>query len=347
MRQRAQGGPEGRGAIVDILQKFLVHGVDHRAGPGADDRVAAEGRTVAARAHARGGFFAGDDRADGQPAAQALGQRDDIGFEVVIFAREELAGAADAGLHFVNDEQDIARGAEIGDPVHIVGLQRHDAALALHKLHHDGAGAPVARGGGQGVEVPGRDIGEVRREGAEVVVEHLLPGGGQRGERAAVERVDERDDLAAAFAVFVGAVLARAFDRALIGLGAGIAEKHPVQPGALAQPPRQPPAGGGIVQVGGVLHKARLLGDGLEPGRVGEAERIDADAGGEIEIGPAVCVAGDKALAAFDDNGAAGVGVHDVLLVPVDDFFAVHGISPFIRRGGCVSGKTACRNRGR
>ncbi len=44
-------------------------------------------------------------RADRQAAAEALGQGDDVGLDAVGLVGEPVAGAADAGLHLVEDQQ--------------------------------------------------------------------------------------------------------------------------------------------------------------------------------------------------------------------------------------------------
>ena len=59
---------------------------------------------------------------------------------------------------------------------------------------------------------------KISREGAEVVVEHVLAGGGQGRQCAAMEGVDQRDDLIPALSIRIYAVFAGALDRALVGL---------------------------------------------------------------------------------------------------------------------------------
>ena len=97
---------------------------------------------------------------------------------------------------------------------------------------------------GQGVDVAGLDVLEALVEGAEVVVEHALPGGGQGSNGAAMEAVDQRDDVVAVSTVFVEAVLAGGLDGALVGLCARVAEEHPALSGALAELFGQLAAGG-------------------------------------------------------------------------------------------------------
>ena len=61
----------------------------------------------------------GDDRADRDAATEPLGQRDDVRDDAVPGVREPGAGAPDAALHLVQDEQramlrsDLARRGEV------------------------------------------------------------------------------------------------------------------------------------------------------------------------------------------------------------------------------------------
>ena len=114
--------------------------------------------------------------------------------------------------------------AERRDPGDVVRVQRDDAALALHQLHHDGAGVLVG-GLFQRGKVARGHVVKISREGAEVVVEHVLAGGGQGRQCAAMEGVDQRDDLIPALAIGIYAVFAGALDRALVGLGARVGKE--------------------------------------------------------------------------------------------------------------------------
>ena len=168
---------------------------------------------------------------------------------------------------------------------------------------------------------PRRDVLEALVEGAEVVVEHLLPGGGQGGKGAAMEAVDQRDDVVAVLAVMVYAVLAGGLDSALVGFGAGVAKEHLTHAGALAQLFRQLAAGRGIVEVGGVLQLVCLLGHGFCPCKVAVAKAVYPDAAGEVQILLSLRTLGVQPVALFQHDGAAVIGVQDVLVVPLDDFF--------------------------
>ena len=52
-------------------------------------------------------LFAQQARADGQAAAQALGRGHNVGRDAELLIGVQRAGAAVAGLHLVDDEQDV------------------------------------------------------------------------------------------------------------------------------------------------------------------------------------------------------------------------------------------------
>ena len=236
---------------------------------------------------------------------------------------QEGAGAAYAGLHFVHDEHKVFFVAQSAHGLHILRVQRHHAALALNELHHHGAGVAVYQLP-QRFNIARRDVLEALVEGAEVVVEHLLPGGGQGGKGAAMEAVDQRDDVVAVLAVMIHAVLAGGLDSALVGFGAGVAEEHLTHAGALAQLFGQLAAGRGIVEVGGVLQLVCLLGHGFCPCKVAVAKAVYPDAAGEVQILLSLRALGVQPVPFFQHDGAAVIGVQDVLVVPLDDFFRIH-----------------------
>ena len=89
---------------------------------------------MAAGSHTGSDFLIHQDSADRQAAAQALGQRDDVGLKVVVLAAQEGAGAAHAGLHLIHDEDEVLFVAEGADRLHILGVQCHNTALALYQF---------------------------------------------------------------------------------------------------------------------------------------------------------------------------------------------------------------------
>ena len=139
-----------------------------------------------------------------------------------------------------------------------------------------------------------------------------------------MEAVDQRDNVVAVFAVMVHAVLAGGLDGALVGFSAGVAEENLAHAGALAQLFRQLAAGCGIVEVGGVLQFVCLLGHGFCPCKVAVAKAVHPDAAGEVQILLSLRALGIQPVPFFQHDGVAVIGVQDVLVVPLDDFFRIH-----------------------
>ena len=240
-----------------------------------------------------------------------------------MLAAQEGAGAAHAGLHLVHDEHKVFFVAELAHGLHVVRVQRHHTALALNEFQHHGAGGAIHQLL-QRFDIACRSIQEALVEGAEVVVEHLLTGGGQGGDGAAVEAVHQRDDRGAVLAVVVHAVLARGLNGTLVGLGTGVAKEHLAHAGALAQLFGQLAAGRGVVKVRGMLQLVGLLGNGLGPVQITVAKAVHANAAGKIQILLALGACGAQAVAFFQHNRVAVIGVQDVFAVPLDDFFRIH-----------------------
>ena len=103
-------------------------------------------------------------------------------------------------------------------------------------------------------------------------------------------------------------IFARHLDRAFDRLGAGILEEHRVGKARRAQPVGQPLAFRNAVQIGDVPELLRLLGQRRDQMRMRVAERIDGDAGGEIEIALAVSREQPSALAPLESEVDARIG---------------------------------------
>ena len=89
---------------------------------------------------AGGDLGRGQQRRAGDAAAQALGQRHDVGLDAEVLIGEPLARAAAAGLHFVEDQQQArARRPICRSPCKKAGGRNADAAFALDRLDQDRA----------------------------------------------------------------------------------------------------------------------------------------------------------------------------------------------------------------
>ena len=85
----------------------------------------------------------GETGADRKAAAERLGDRHDVGRHAGMLIGEQLAGAAHAALHFVEDQQQAVLVAELAQAR--AGSVRHDAhaAFALHRLDQDRGRSPA------------------------------------------------------------------------------------------------------------------------------------------------------------------------------------------------------------
>ena len=149
-----------------------------------------------------------------EAAADALGDRHDVGRDARPFIGEELAGAADAALHFVEDQEQAVLVAEFAQPLQRLRREAADAALALHGLEQDrrGLGSDQLLGG---VDVVEGDLVEAVDLGAETFEIFRLAAGRDRRQRAAVEGAFEGDGAEALRMAVDIVIAARRLDGAL------------------------------------------------------------------------------------------------------------------------------------
>ena len=194
------------------------HHVQHRIGGGAGERVAAEGGAVGAGGEVPGHVLAGQHRAHGEAAGDALGRAHHVRLDARPLVGEQLARASHAGLHFVHAEQ-VAQE---------VGGRRAYAALALDGFHED-AGGLEADGVAHGVHVVERHLVEALDPRPETGQVFRVPRRRQHGQRATVEGALEGDDPVALAAPGFVHGPADHLHHALVRLGARVAEKDAVR----------------------------------------------------------------------------------------------------------------------
>ena len=127
-------------SVRDVVEEPVA--LDHRDGRepgGRRDRVPAErGAVLAATEQRRGPLAVGDERADGEPAAEPLRHGHRVGHDAAADVRELVgepgAGPAHAGLHLVEDQQRAVLGRELAGERQVAGRERPDAGLALDRL---------------------------------------------------------------------------------------------------------------------------------------------------------------------------------------------------------------------
>ncbi len=117
----------------------------------------------------------------------------------------------------------------------------------------------------------------------------------------------ERDDAVLRVAEVLAGVGAGEFERALDGFGAAGGVEDAFKAGQFAE---------ALGEFAGVLVRILrremdegrgLIGHGGDHTRVGVAERVDAEAGHEVQVAIAGCVPEVDAVAALHDDGVAGV----------------------------------------
>ena len=255
----------------------------------------------------------GPHRAHRDAVAERLGHGHDVGLGPGVLVAEPPTGSSQSGLDLVQYQQDAALVAYLAHCLQVAVAGRHDAALALHRLQQHRAHRGVERGH-EGVDVVEGHVTEAVGHGREGLMLLGLAGGGQRGQRAAVERsVGGHHRVAAP-----PGVLASQLEGGLHRLRAGVLEQDPARFGVAAGPgPDQPveclhDLGRRLVgeQVGGVDQRRRLGGDGLGHRRVGVAQPGDGQAAQEVEVAPAAVVPQLGSLAPHEGHRRGPVVVH-------------------------------------
>ncbi len=263
-----------------------------------------------AEGHALGRLLRRQQRADREAAAQALGGADHVGLDAGPFMGEQLAGAAHAALHFVEEQQQPVFVAHRAQAAQVFDVAGAHAAFALHRFDQDRRRL-VGDGVAQHVEIAERHVIEARHRRVEALQVLLVAGCGQRAQRAAVEGLSAADDAEAVRIAGDVVILAHQLDAAFHRLGAGIAEEHRIGEGMLDQPFGQTLAFGNAEQVGDVPELLRLRLERRHQMRVGMAQRGHRDAAAEVEI--ASPVAGEEigSLAAIERDIPSVVGRHN------------------------------------
>ena len=144
------GGADGIGALDELL---LLDHVQHRQGGGAGDRRAGIGAAEPARLGGVDHRGTADHGREREAAGQRFGDGDHVGLHAGMLDAEHPAGAAEAGLHLVDDQQDAMAVAERAQAFEQFGGGGDEAAFALHRFQHDGGDA---RGLDVGAEQPSR-----------------------------------------------------------------------------------------------------------------------------------------------------------------------------------------------
>ena len=313
---------KGQDAVAQVLALFayfhqklaVTDSIEHDVCCGADNRRTAEGGRVRARRQDVAASIRRHDSADRHAAAKTLCHSDNVRLDVVLLEGKQAADTADTSLHLVDDEQHVLLAAELLYLLDELAVKRQDTALTLNQLHHDGAGH-IVRLCAYRLDVVGNRVIKALGKREEIVVETLLTGGFQRSDRAAVERIDERQHLEAALTVLIERILARQLDGALIRLRARVGKEYlAAQMRLFDQLLGNLNHRLGGEQVGNVHQLVRLLVDCLDDGRIGIAHAVYADAGSEVDVLLALNIPQGRALAVIQRDREPAVGVHYIFV---------------------------------
>ena len=198
--------------------------------------------------------------------------------------------------------------AQVAQETHELLGQRTHAALALHRLHQNGGGF-LGHGRLHGLPVAERHLVEAFHLGTETLEILGLAAGGDGRQRAAVKGAFHGDDAVALGLSVDMEVAPRGLDRAFQRLGAGIGEEHLVGEGRPGQTLGEPGLARNFVDIGQVPQFVGLVLQRFDKVRMGVAERIDGDAGREIEIAFAGGGLQPHAMAALEHDRNAVVCV--------------------------------------
>ena len=178
-RRQAGGQPLARGRRPGPGRPRASITCEHGAGRGGGQGLAAEGRGVVAGHEGVGHVGPGPAGADGHAVAEGLGHGDDVGPHAEVLEAEPLAGAAEAGLHLVDDEQQRrARrrgGARPAKYSGVAGLTPPSPCTGSSSTAPTTVGSMAAV---QGVEVVPGHVAEALGQGLERLVLLGLAGGG-------------------------------------------------------------------------------------------------------------------------------------------------------------------------
>ena len=288
--------------------------LDHRESGPAGKGIAPEGAGVFASPEEVGGGLHRQ-RSDRDAAAEALGEGEGVRFDAEPLVAPPAPAAAHPHLHLIEDQQNGAFIAELAQPLEEGRIAGVHAAFALegfeqHRRHPRALGFTLGQQGLEGGGVVVGEVAEALHHRLEVLVIFRLAGGAHSRQGAAVEAGFGGEDHGALDAAHHVPMLAGQLDCGLVGLGAGIAEEHPVGAAALADRPGQGLLLGDAVQVGHVLEGAQLVAEIAPQHPVAMAEGAHGDAGDAVEVATALVVPHPKPFPPHQGEGKARVGVH-------------------------------------
>src|SRR5208283_4245275 len=129
-----------------LAEGLFQHVLDVGERRGTRNRIASEGGEVIARLKGRSDFVAGGEGRERESVGNTFGRDQDVRLDAEVLDGEHFAGAAEAGLHFIADEEDAVAVENLFYLAEVVGRRNDNASLAHHGL---GDERPHVAGGGE------------------------------------------------------------------------------------------------------------------------------------------------------------------------------------------------------
>jgi len=237
--------------------------------------------------------------------------------------RQEDARPAHAGLHLIDDQQAAHLIGQLADGRQVTGRRDVDAPLALDGLHENG-GRLRAHRFGERVDVPKRHVHETGRQRLQLGVELRLPGGGQRRQGAAVERLQSADDLVALLLQDAPGIEAGQLDRPFISLRTAVGEENLHAAGQFGQLGGQLHLRDVVIDIGTVHQLGRLPADGFHHARVAVADPVDGDAGEKVQVLLAILIPNPSPAGSLAHQRHAAIGLYHVLSIQTHNLLGIH-----------------------
>ena len=289
-------GGEGGEAVVQFFaaradvgeEIFFVNNFEKFEGGGGGERTAAESRPVKTGRDFVGDGLRREDGTERKAGRQRLGDENDVGLTRELLISEVAAGAAEAALNFVGDEERAVFGSKSAGSVPEILGDGIDAAFALNGLKEDGTDSIVEFRFEvvDIIEADEIDARDKRREGESV----FFGGSGADGAvSAAMKGISEREDavLPRGSAERVGfgtSAKAGELYGAVDSFGAAVGEEDAIHAGPGSEFARERALELVVEEVGEVNGASGFATNSLDDAGMSVAQGIDGDAAEKVEI---------------------------------------------------------------
>src|SRR5260370_4495475 len=235
-----KASPNFLSARADIFQKFFIlDDFQKFQSDGADQRAAAESRAMQARGDTRRDGVLCEYRAERQPSGERLGNHTYVRSGGRCWIREIAAGAAQAALNFVGDQQSAVFRGQSTSAIPEFFADRVNSAFALNGFENYRADRVIELGF-EIVNIVELDEFHPRDQWLKRRAIFFRSSNTESAERAPVKRIVHAQDAGRRASVCCGALgrtsaKTRELQRAVDGFRAAIGEKNAVQAGPFCE----------------------------------------------------------------------------------------------------------------